>query len=49
MTTVKTQPEVIHMRFPSRLELLGMLDAVTLTICERMNFDSETSSQWRWR
>lgn len=38
-------PEVIQVRFPSRLELLPVLDSVTLSLCERMEFDGETVSQ----
>lgn len=38
-------PEIITLRLPSRLELLAILDRVTLTICERMEFDEDTSSQ----
>ena len=33
------------MRLPSRLELLPVLDNVTLRLCERMEFDEETASQ----
>src|SRR5262249_50307575 len=36
---------VIHLQIPSRLELLGLLDCVTLALCERMRFDSDTTSQ----
>lgn len=38
-------PEIITLKLPSRLELLAVLDRVTLTICERMEFDEDTSSQ----
>ena len=38
-------PEIITLRLPSRLELLAVLDRVALTICERMEFDEDTSSQ----
>jgi serine/threonine-protein kinase RsbW len=38
-------PEVITVRIPSRLELLGLIDGVTVSLCERMKFDSETSSK----
>ena len=41
----ETLPETITLRLPSRLELLAVLDRVTLTICERMEFDEDTSSQ----
>ena len=40
-----TVPEIITLKLPSRLELLAVLDRVTLTICERMEFDEDTSSQ----
>jgi len=32
------------MRIPSRLELLGVLDSVTSSVCERMHFDTDTGS-----
>src|SRR5512146_1093044 len=38
-------PETITLRLPSRLELLAILDRVSLTICERMEFDEDTASQ----
>lgn len=38
-------PEIVTVRFPSRLELLPLLDRMTLTLCERMSFDDETTSQ----
>src|SRR5438093_480265 len=37
-------PEVISMRLPSRLELLSVLDSVTNSVCERMQFDTDTAS-----
>jgi serine/threonine-protein kinase RsbW len=37
-------PEIVTVRFPSRLELLPLLDRMTLTLCERMSFDEETTS-----
>ena len=40
-----TAPETITLRLPSRLELLGVLDRVALTVCERMEFDEDTCSQ----
>ena len=40
-----TSPDTIMLRLPSRLELLAVLDRVALTICERMEFDEDTSSQ----
>lgn len=39
-------PDVISLRLPSRLELLAVLDRVTLAICERMEFDEDTTSQF---
>src|SRR5260221_1208872 len=41
----ETLPETITLRLPSRLELLAVLDRVALTVCERMEFDEDTSSQ----
>jgi serine/threonine-protein kinase RsbW len=38
-------PEVISMRLPSRLELLSLLDCVSMSVCERMKFDADTTSQ----
>lgn len=38
-------PDVISLRLPSRLELLSVLDRVTLAVCERMEFDEDTTSQ----
>jgi serine/threonine-protein kinase RsbW len=38
-------PEVISVTLPSRLELLGVLDRVAQTLCERMEFDEDTCSQ----
>ncbi len=40
------KPEIIQLRLPSRLELLGVLDRVTITLCERMEFDDDTTSQF---
>jgi len=45
MTNLPMVPETITMRFPSRLELLGMLDCVATALCERIQFDGDTSSQ----
>lgn len=39
-------PDVISLRLPSRLELLSVLDRVTLAVCERMEFDEDTTSQF---
>lgn len=38
-------PDVISLRLPSRLELLAILDRVTLAVCERLGFDDDTISQ----
>lgn len=38
-------PEVISIRMPSRLELLGVLDHVAQSICHRLDFDDTTCSQ----
>ncbi len=38
-------PEVIRLSLPSRLELLSVLDRVALSVCERMGFDEDTTSQ----
>jgi len=39
-----TVPEVISVKMPSRLELLGLLDCVASSLCERMKFDSDACS-----
>jgi serine/threonine-protein kinase RsbW len=44
MTNSMKEPEIINVRFPSRLELLGLLDRIATALCERMEFDSDTSS-----
>jgi len=38
-------PEVVTLTLPSRLEMLGVLDRVALALCERLEFDDETSGQ----
>jgi serine/threonine-protein kinase RsbW len=38
-------PETISMRMPSRLELLGVLDRVADSVCERMDFDEDTRAR----
>jgi len=38
-------PERVALRFPSRLELLGMLDGVVVALCEQLHFDGNTSTQ----
>jgi serine/threonine-protein kinase RsbW len=40
-----TPPETIAVRMPSRLELLGLLDRVADTLCERLDFDEDARSQ----
>jgi len=45
MADPKMVPEVVSMQMPSRLELLSLLDCVTLSLCERMSFDADTCSQ----
>jgi len=43
--TETTGPERVDLRFPSRLELLGMLDGVVVALCEQLQFDGNTSTQ----
>lgn len=43
--TDRTTPEVIEVRMPSRLDLLSVLDHVAQTLCDRMEFDADTTSQ----
>ena len=38
-------PETIFVRMPSRLELLSVLDRLAQALCERLEFDEETSSK----
>ena len=38
-------PDTITMRMPSRLELLGVLDKVADSLCERMDFDDDARSR----
>jgi len=38
-------PEVIRLRIPSRLELLSVVDALAGSLCTRMEFDTDVSSQ----
>jgi anti-sigma regulatory factor (Ser/Thr protein kinase) len=40
-----TQPETINVRIPSRLDLLALLDVMTTALCQRMEFDPDTTSQ----
>lgn len=43
--TDRESPEVIEVRIPSRLDLLSVLDQVAQTLCERLEFDADTTSQ----
>lgn len=45
MTKSFKGPDVISVRMPSRLELLGVLDHVAQSLCEKLEFDSDTTSQ----
>ena len=45
MPDLRPSPEVISVRIPSRLELLGMVDRVTQSVCERGGMDDDASSQ----
>lgn len=45
MPESRIQPETISIRLPSRLELLSVLDSLTTSLCQRMDFDADTSSQ----
>ena len=45
MPESSVMPEVVTMRIPSRLELLGLLDCVVLSLCERMRFDTDATTQ----
>src|SRR5262245_64332579 len=38
-------PDTITMRMPSRLELLGVLDKVADSLCERMKFDDDARAR----
>ena len=38
-------PEVISVRFPSRLELLSLLDQVSTLLCRRAQFDEDACTQ----
>ncbi len=39
------KPETIAVRIPSRLELLGVLDRITESVCQRLQFDEDTCCQ----
>lgn len=45
MTPQTKMPDTITMRMPSRLELLGVLDKVADSLCERMHFDDDARSR----
>ena len=45
MAQLSDAPETISMRMPSRLELLGVLDRVVDSVCERMEFDEDTRAR----
>jgi len=45
MTETPPAPQVISVRMPSRLDLLGVLDHVAQAICERLEFDCDTCSK----
>jgi len=45
MPETSPSPEVVSIRMPSRLELLGVIDRVAQSLCERLEFDDETCSQ----
>jgi serine/threonine-protein kinase RsbW len=40
-----TMPQVISVRMPSRLDMLGELDHVGQAVCDRLAFDEETATQ----
>ena len=41
----ETLPQVITVRMPSRLDMLGELDHVGQAVCERLQFDEEAAMQ----
>jgi len=45
MTHHTQTADTITMRIPSRLELLSVLDRVTDSLCERMDFDDDSRSR----
>ena len=45
MSDVSAPPEIVTIRIPSRLDLLSVLDSVATALCDRMNFDPDTTSQ----
>ena len=45
VTAPRTIPDVIAVRIPSRLELLSVLDRVCDSVCQRLEFDEDTTAQ----
>ena len=45
MPETTPETETIAVRIPSRLELLGLLDRVADTVCERLAFDDDARSK----
>jgi len=45
LTAAKQIPDVIAIRIPSRLELLSVIDRVCESVCQRMEFDDDTTAQ----
>ena len=45
MPDPKPKPETISVRIPSRLELLGVLDRIADSVCERLDFGDEDRSR----
>ncbi len=43
MTKTSATPQVITVRMPSRLDMLGELDHVVQSVCTLLEFDTETS------
>ena len=45
VTSKSTAYETIAVRIPSRLELLAILDRITESVCQRLQFDEDTCCQ----
>jgi len=45
MSETPATPQVISVRMPSRLDMLGELDHVAQCLCERLKFDPEACTQ----
>ena len=45
VTAPRIIPDVIAVRIPSRLELLSVLDRVCDSVCQRLEFDEDTTAQ----